>query len=60
MSATEKREINIRLAEIARSFGLKIKLTVKNAHKVLESNYKKIREIDNRISSTVISLKLAA
>ena len=60
MSAHEKRMINEKLAEVARSFGLRVQLTVNNAQQFIEENYGKIREIDNRIQNRVSSLKLAA
>jgi isopentenyl diphosphate isomerase/L-lactate dehydrogenase-like FMN-dependent dehydrogenase len=50
MSEREKREINERLAEVAQKFGLKIKLTVKNAEKLIQANYKKVREIESSIN----------
>ena len=60
MSAHEKRLINQRLAEVAKSFGLKVQLTVANAQNFIEENYQKIREIDNRIQDRVSTLKFAA
>ncbi len=57
MSSHEKRLVNQRLAEIALSFGLKFKLTINNAHKVIEENYQKIRVIDCRIQGRVTSMK---
>lgn len=60
MSAEEKQQIDYRLAEVARSFGLKVKLTVNNAHKIIEENYLKIREIDKRIQARISSMRLVA
>ncbi len=58
MSAHEKRMVNERLAEVARAFGLKFMITVNNAQKVIEDNYKKIREIDRRIQNRVTELRI--
>ncbi|MDH4129018.1 MAG: hypothetical protein OEV44_09710 [Spirochaetota bacterium] len=60
MSAMEKREINARLAKVAISFGLKFKITVNNAQKVIEDNYRKIREIDDRMKHRIQNLEIAA
>jgi archaellum component FlaC len=61
MSDSEKRMINDRLAEISNTFGLKVKLTLNNAQKVIEDNYKKMKKIDQRIKTRLSSLnKLAA
>ncbi len=57
MSSHEKRLVNQRLAEIALSFGLKFKLTISNAHKVIEENYQKIKAIDSRIQNRVTSMR---
>ncbi len=56
MSSTDKTEINDKLADVAHSFGLKVKLTVSNAQKLIEENYKKIRDIDKRIQNRLSSL----
>ncbi|MDH5680648.1 MAG: hypothetical protein OEZ36_03605 [Spirochaetota bacterium] len=58
MSSSEKTIINEKLREIVMSFGLKVKLTVSNAQDFIEENYKKIREIDNRIQKRVNGLNL--
>ncbi|GMT48996.1 MAG: hypothetical protein IEMM0008_0535 [bacterium] len=57
MSVHEKGLVNQRLAEIALVFGLKFKLTINNAQKVIEENYQKIRSIDCRIQGRVSSMK---
>lgn len=57
MNTGEKKTINEKLAEIALSFGLKINLDMNNAQKIIEDNYKKIRDIDSRIQKRVSSLK---
>lgn len=56
MSPNERNEINARLASVAKAFGLKVKLSVTNAQKLIEDNYKKIRDIDLRIQSRLSSL----
>ena len=60
MSASEKNQINAKLAEVAASFGLKIKLTITNAQNVIENNYRKIKEIDNKIANRLSSMQIAA
>ncbi len=61
MTDNEKIIINKNLAKIANIFNLKVKLTINNAHKVIEDNYKKMKEIDQRIETRLSSLtKLAA
>ena len=60
MTAAEKNEINERLSEVAEKFGLKIKLTVGNAQKLIEANYNRIRAIETSISSKLKAIKKAA
>ncbi len=60
MSDQEKALINERLAEVAKKFGLKIKLTVKNAQKLIEANYRKVHEIESSINSKLNLINRAA
>lgn len=57
MNPHDKKGVNEKLAEIALSFGLKFNLNMNNAQKIIEENYKKIRDIDSRIQKRVSSLK---
>ncbi len=60
MSEKEKTLINERLAEVAKKFGLKIKLTVKNAQKLIEANYRKVHEIEMSINEKLRLIEKAA
>jgi len=59
MSAEEKKLVNQKLADVARAFGLQVKLTISNAQKLIEENYQRIREIDNRIQDRITSMNVA-
>ena len=60
MNAAEKREINERLSEVAKRFGLKVKLTMGNAQKLIEANYARIRAIEESINLKLQTIKKAA
>ena len=60
MNAAEKREINERLSEVAKRFGLKVKLHVGNAQKLIEANYARIRAIEESINLKLQTIKKAA
>jgi len=60
MTEQEKRHINKLLSEVAEKFSLKIKLTVNNAHQLIEENYRKVREIEESINLKLMSIKKAA
>jgi hypothetical protein len=60
MTSEEIKDINARLAEVAVKFGLKIKLTVKNAQKLIDENYRKIKEIELSVSKKLAEVRKAA
>ncbi len=60
MSEKEKLLINEKLEEVAKKFGLRIKLTVKNAQKLINANYKKVHEIEMSINKKLALIQKAA